>query len=81
MNLLQVKNLHFHEKICHTGHGTYNSTKMSMSKYYEINSNNFGINFSQGIEARELAKKFKKANRKLSHMKSHDLHQNRSAQN
>lgn len=36
------------------------------SLYYEINENNFGINFPTGIEAGELAAKLKKANGKLS---------------
>lgn len=36
------------------------------SLYYEIDENNFGINFPTGIEAGELAAKLKQANGKLS---------------
>lgn len=36
------------------------------SLYYEIDENNFGINFPTGIEAGELAAKLKKANGTLS---------------
>lgn len=36
------------------------------SMYYEIDENNFGINFPTGIEAGELAAKLKQANGKLS---------------
>ena len=34
--------------------------------YYEMDENNFGINFPTGIEASQLAKKLKKANARLS---------------
>lgn len=34
--------------------------------YYEVDDYNFGINFPTGIEAKELAKKLKEANAKLS---------------
>ena len=36
------------------------------SLYYEIDEDNFGINFPTGIEAGELAAQLKKANGKLS---------------
>ncbi|MBI5753685.1 AbrB/MazE/SpoVT family DNA-binding domain-containing protein [Candidatus Peregrinibacteria bacterium] len=36
------------------------------SLYYEIDEDNFGINFPTGIEAGELAAKLKQANGKLS---------------
>lgn len=36
------------------------------SLYYEIDKDNFGINFPTGIEAGELAAKLKQANGKLS---------------
>ena len=36
------------------------------SLYYEIDENNFGLNFPTGIEAGELATKLKQANGKLS---------------
>lgn len=35
------------------------------SLYYEIDEENFGVNFPLGIEAGELAKELKKANGKL----------------
>ncbi|MBU2524963.1 AbrB/MazE/SpoVT family DNA-binding domain-containing protein [Patescibacteria group bacterium] len=34
--------------------------------YYEIDENNFGLNFPTGIEANNLATKLSKANEKLS---------------
>lgn len=36
------------------------------SLYYEIDNDNFGINFPTGIDAVELAAKLKKANARLS---------------
>lgn len=39
---------------------------LTSTHYYDIDENNFGINFPTGIEAGELAKKLKKANERLS---------------
>lgn len=39
---------------------------LTTSLFYEINKENFGINFPLGIKAKDLAKDLKKANERLS---------------